>query len=148
MDAVGRGQDLEGTRGFLRSATAQAAADNGFSAAIVDGNAIVGIVGFHHVDWDHRSTSIGYWLGRDAQGRGTATQAVGALLAHAFERWDLNRVELRAAPENARSRAVAERLGFVEEGVLREAERHRDGYRDLVLYSMLAAEWRSSPARR
>jgi ribosomal-protein-serine acetyltransferase len=54
----------------------------------------------------------------------------------------LNRVGIEAAPNNPRSRALAERLGFREEGVLREAERFADDdYRDLVLYSMLASEW-------
>jgi ribosomal-protein-serine acetyltransferase len=56
----------------------------------------------------------------------------------------LHRVEIRARVENARSRAVAERLGFKQEGVLRDEERVGDHYADRVLYAMLASEW---PAR-
>jgi ribosomal-protein-serine acetyltransferase len=67
---------------------------------------------------------------------------VRALTAHAFEVWDLNRVEIRAATGNARSAAIPLRLGFVEEGVARQSERHGDSYKDLVVYSMLAADWR------
>ena len=137
-------QDLEGTRSFLESTERRAAANDGFDAAVVVADAIAGVAGFHHVDWQNGSTSVGYWLARRAQGRGIATRAVRALLEHAFGAWELNRVELHTAPHNARSRAVAERLGFTEEGVLREAERHDDGFRDLVLYSLLAAEWRSA----
>ena len=51
------------------------------------------------------------------------TAAVAALLDHAFGPWELTRVEIRAGVANTRSRAIPERLGFREEGVLRAAER-------------------------
>ena len=60
----------------------------------------------------------------------------------------MHRVELQAAVGNARSRAVAERLGFVHEGVLREAERFANRYADLDVFSVLAPEWRSREAAR
>jgi ribosomal-protein-serine acetyltransferase len=127
---------------FVRRARQQAEEDNGFQAAIVDGSgAIVGVVGFHGVDWTNRATSIGYWLAADQQGRGTMTEAVRALATHAFEAWRLNRVEIRVAVGNRRSAAIPERLGFVREGVLRQVERHADGFKDNVVYSMLADEW-------
>jgi ribosomal-protein-serine acetyltransferase len=69
------------------------------------------------------------------------TEAVRALTTLAFEAWHLNRVEIRVAPGNTRSAAVPERLGFVKEGVLRQAERHGDEFKDSVVYSMLAGEW-------
>ena len=80
-------------------------------------------VGYHSVSWQHRSTSIGYWLAESEQGRGTMTLAARALVDHAFAVWDLNRVEIAAAVDNARSRALARRLGFTEEGTRRQAER-------------------------
>ncbi|MBK5218995.1 MAG: GNAT family N-acetyltransferase [Thermoleophilia bacterium] len=55
--------------------------------------------------------------------------------------WDLNRVEIEAAVANSRSRAIPERLGYREEGTLREAERIGDHYLDSVLYAVLASEW-------
>jgi ribosomal-protein-serine acetyltransferase len=138
-------QDRAGTVDFLRGAVAQAAANEGLHFAVLDGGRIVGVAGIHRVDWRNRSASIGYWLAADAQGRGLITRAVAALLDHAFGPWELNRVEVRAAPDNARSRAVAERLGFAQEGVLREAQRHTGRYDDLVVYALLAAEWRQPP---
>jgi ribosomal-protein-serine acetyltransferase len=127
---------------FIRSARQQLVDDNGFQAAIVDGNAIAGVIGFHRVDWANRATSIGYWIAEASQGRGIVTEAVRALVTHAFTVWDLNRVEIRAATGNERSAAIPLRLGFVHEGVLRECERHADGFKDLAVYSMLAADWR------
>jgi ribosomal-protein-serine acetyltransferase len=133
---------LETVSGFLERARRQAEEDDGFQAAIVDDDgAIAGIAGFHAVDRTNRSTSIGYWLAEDRQGRGTMTEAVRALTTQAFEVWGLHRVEIRVAVENARSAGVPTRLGFVREGVLRQAERHGDSFKDIAVYSMLADEW-------
>jgi ribosomal-protein-serine acetyltransferase len=127
---------------FIRAARKQIADNDGLQVAIVDpGGAIVGMVGYHAVDWRNAKTSIGYWLARDEQGRGTMTAAVRALVDHAFATWKLNRVTIQASVENARSRGVPERLGFREEGVLREVERVGDRSLDHVVYSMLAADW-------
>jgi ribosomal-protein-serine acetyltransferase len=70
------------------------------------------------------------------------TLAVRALVDHAFAVWDLNRVEIAAAVENTRSRALVRRLGFVEEGTRRQAERVGNRYLDHVVHSMLASEWK------
>ena len=126
---------------FIRAARKQFVDNNGFQAAIVDGAQIIGAIGFHAVDWRNRSTSIGYWLAEDRQGRGTMTEAVRALVSHAFDVWKLNRVEIRAAVGNVRSRAIPERLGFKEEGVLRDGERIGERYEDSVVYAMLARDW-------
>lgn len=136
-------QTLEGTQQFIRLTRRQRADDNGFQASIVIDGTIVGVAGFHAVDWANRTTSIGYWLGEAYQGRGTMTDAVRALVDHAFNAWKLERVEIRAAPGNTRSRAIPERLGFTEEGTLRAAERVGDRQLDNVVYSVLASEWRA-----
>jgi ribosomal-protein-serine acetyltransferase len=136
------GQTLDGVVQFIRLTRRQFSDNNGFQAAIVDGGEIVGVVGFHAVDWANRLTSIGYWLGERHQGTGTMTEAVRALVDHAFHSWKLNRVEIRAAPGNRRSRAIPERLGFVEEGTLTEAERIGDRYLDNIVYAMLASRWK------
>jgi ribosomal-protein-serine acetyltransferase len=108
--------------------------------AIVEDGAIVGTIGFHRIDWENRATSIGYWIARSAQGRGTVTLAVRALVDHAFTSWGLHRIEIRAATANRRSRAIPERLGFCQEGTLREAGRVGERYHDLVVYAMLASD--------
>jgi ribosomal-protein-serine acetyltransferase len=131
----------EATREFIRLTQRQTAANDGFQAALVCEGAIVGIAGFLGVNWPHRSTSIGYWLSERHQGRGLMTRAVRTLIDQAFGEWDLHRVEIRAATGNARSRRIPERLGFREEGVVREAERIGDRYNDLAVYGILAPEW-------
>jgi ribosomal-protein-serine acetyltransferase len=140
------GQTLAGTLDFIRASRRQLAETQGFQAAIVTENGIIGVIGFHRLDWPNHSTSMGYWIAEDAQGHGIATRAARALLDHAFSVWGMNRVELRAGVENLRSRRVAERLGFSPEGVMRQAERVGDRFIDHAVYAILASEW--SAARR
>ena len=134
-------QTREGTLEFIRASRRQEADNRGFQAGIVDGDAIAGVIGFSRLDWENRSASVGYWLAETSQGQGIATDATRALVEYAFEVWGLNRVEIRAGTENHRSQRVAQRLGFVTEGVAREAERIGDHYIDHALFSMLAREW-------
>jgi ribosomal-protein-serine acetyltransferase len=136
-------QTLDDTVAFIQHTRQQLAANDGFQTAITEDSHIIGVVGFHGVSWQHRSTSIGYWLDESAQGRGIMTRAVRALIDHAFGNWRLHRVEIRAGVDNAPSRAVPERLGLTREGVAREAERIGDGYVDQVVYATLAREWGS-----
>lgn len=127
---------------FIRATRRQIADNDGLQTAIVDpGGRIVGVIGVHNIDWLNRKTSIGYWLAAGEQGRGTMTAAVRAYVEHAFTTWKLNRVMIQAAVENTRSRAIPERLGFREEGVMREVERIGDRMLDDVVYAMLAADW-------
>ncbi len=142
-----RNQTLDGTLEFIRRSRKQFAENDGFQAAIVENERIIGVVGFGRPDWENHSISIGYWIAEAAQGRGTVTRAVAALVNHGFGVWKLNRIEIRAGVENQRSRAVPRRLGFEEEGVLRQVERIGDRFLDHVVYAMLAAHW-SLPASR
>jgi ribosomal-protein-serine acetyltransferase len=138
---------IDQTADWIRASERQVAEDNGFQCLVVEDGRLSGAVGFHRVDWVNGLTSVGYWLAARAQGRGTMTAAVGVLIAHAFDGWGLHRVTIEAAPGNVRSRAIPERLGFTEEGVLREAKLVRGRYEDAALYAMLASDWPPSPAR-
>jgi ribosomal-protein-serine acetyltransferase len=138
------GQTLDGTAQFILQANDQERAQDGFQRALIVDGAIAGVAGFHRVDRDNLSTSIGYWLGAEYERRGLMTASVLALIDHAFDVWGMHRVELRIAPDNARSLALAARLGFREEGLLRDAERFGDEHRALLMHSLLATERRRS----
>jgi ribosomal-protein-serine acetyltransferase len=135
-----RDQTSDGTLEFVRQARACAAARESLQRGVVVDGRIVGMVGLPRVDAPNHCGEIGYWLDEDHQGRGVMTAAVEALMDIAFDDWQLNRVEIRTDVENLPSRALAERLGFHFEGVLRQAYWVGDRYSDDAIYSMLAAE--------
>lgn len=89
-----------------------------------------------------QATKIGYWLAQWANGRGLMTRSIRPVLSYVFNDLKLNRVGLEAEPGNLKSKAVAERLGFSYEGVRRDGWRNDDGFVDIAVYSMLAADWR------
>ena len=115
----------------------------GFQAAILYDGDIVGMAGFHGIDSYNGKTSIGYWLSEGWQGKGIMTTVVRSLLHYAFEIENLNRVEIRASEANLKSRAIPERLGFKQEGIVRNGEYLYGGYADSVVYGLLKKEWQT-----
>jgi ribosomal-protein-serine acetyltransferase len=136
-------RSADDTKNFIKGAIEQRARNNGFAAGIWYCGQPVGAIGYHGVDWLNRGTSIGYWLGAAYQGRGLMTKACRTIVEYAFAELGLNRIEIRCAPENKKSCAIPERLGFTREGTSRQAEWLYDHFVDLVVYSMLAHEWPS-----
>lgn len=132
----------EDTRAFIERSLAAFARGEGFdAAAILDEGRLIGSLGLHGMDRGAGKTELGYWLAVEAQGRGIVTRAIAGLLPYLFREMDLHRLEIRIDPANDRSRAIPERLGFTEEGVLREVGVDRGQRYDLVVYSLLRTEW-------
>ncbi|WP_284141738.1 MULTISPECIES: GNAT family N-acetyltransferase [unclassified Virgibacillus] len=82
--------------------------------------AFVGSTGLHRIDWSIPKFEIGYWLDSRQIGKGYMTEAVAGLTAFAFEQLAAQRVEVRCDSKNIKSRAIAERLGFTLEGILKK----------------------------
>jgi ribosomal-protein-serine acetyltransferase len=133
-------------RQFIQSTLRQDADTQGPTFAIISQGSQVGIVGYHPIRWNNRSVEIGYWLSRDALGQGIMIRCCRALVYHAFQVLQLNRVTIPAAVGNRRRRAIPERLGFKKEGVIRDAEWLYDHYVDHVLHAMLRREWEGEQA--
>ena len=122
---------------FVQTTLRQLADDQGFTAAIVCDGTIAGVIGHHRISWANHSTSLGWWLAAPFEGRGIMTRSCSAVVGHAFDELELNRVEIRCATGNTRSRAIPERLGFRLEGVLRDAQWLHDRFVDHAVYAML-----------
>lgn len=136
-------KSLDDTEEFIKGSLEQFANNSGFQSGIWFRGRLVGVIGYHKIDWANRATSIGYWLGASFQGKGLMTKACRVLVDYAFNEFGLNRVEIRCAVENKKSRAIPQRLGFREEGVIRQAEWLYDRFVDHVVYGMLASEWQN-----
>jgi len=86
------------------------------------------------------SGSVGYWIHPDTRGRGVATRALVLLSRWALTAGGVERLALTTHPENVASQRVAEKAGFVREGVLRAHIRFREGRRDSLLFSLIPSD--------
>jgi ribosomal-protein-serine acetyltransferase len=132
---------VEDARRYARFAESQFEQLAGFEYSVRENGAIVGGIGLYHLEWASRLAHVGYWLAPNARGRGLITRATEALTTHAFEELHLHRLEIRCVVENSKSRAVAERLGYSLEGVLKDAYLLHGRFHDLALYAMLRERW-------
>lgn len=120
----------------------QFANNDGFQTGIFYQGKFVGMVGVHGIDRMNRKTTVGYWLAEGYQGKGIMTKSVEKLVDHAFSIWNLKRIEIHCGEGNLKSRAIPERLGFTQEGIIRDAECLYGKFHNLVYYGMLATEWK------
>jgi ribosomal-protein-serine acetyltransferase len=128
------------TLAFIRSVAARDREGGGCALVIEESGVPCGVIGLDPIEQNHQHASIGYWLVQSAQGRGVMTRALGAVVRHAFDDLGLHRLALYAAVDNTRSRAVARRLGFQEEGIHRQSEKNLDRFLDMVSYSLLRSD--------
>jgi len=94
---------------------------------------LLGTVGIHHLDRAAGTAEIGYWVAADARGAGVATRALRLAAGWALGELGLCRVAALVFTDNARSRRVAERAGFVNTGVARGRVQHASGRRDVFV---------------
>jgi ribosomal-protein-alanine N-acetyltransferase len=102
----------------------------------------LGMVNYHDGHIRNRRVSVGYIVDPARHRQGIAAEAVSAMLTFCFEELELHRVRAFIHPDNAPSRALIERLGFRNEGLLRDNLRVGDHWRDDMLYALLATERR------
>jgi ribosomal-protein-alanine N-acetyltransferase len=86
--------------------------------------------------------TLGYWIGAPFARQGYMSEAIAALVHHAFTQLDLSRLQAACLPENAASRAVLERCGFKYEGVAQSYLQIAGRWRNHVLYANLRADRR------
>jgi len=110
------------------------------AVADADTDALLGGVNFHHIEPVHRRAEVGFWLAPWARGRGIGTGSVRAACEWAFDRWGLVRIEMTTLPDNAASLALARKLGFTREGLLRSRNFERGKQVDIVMLAVLAGE--------
>jgi len=101
---------------------------------------VVGTAGLNALDRRNRWANLGYWLRTSATGAGLATRAARLVAGFGFGPVGLERIEILAAVDNHRSRAVALRTGAVEEGIARRRLRVHDQTHDAAVFSLLRDE--------
>jgi RimJ/RimL family protein N-acetyltransferase len=131
-------------RVFLASAEEQRRRGVGIALAIVphDSDRLLGATGLRAVDWENSRAEIGYWVVAAERRRGVASRALRLLAEWALLRLGLARIEALAHVDNVASHAVAERGGFVREGVLRSYSEIKGSRWDQVMYSLVREDLR------
>jgi len=126
---------------FIADATEERKRRRSMVLGVFVGEELAGTVGLHFIEWFDRCAELGYWIGSHAEGRGYVTRAARCMLGFAFGPAGLNRLVIRCAVENERSKRVAERLGFRREGLLREAHWVAGRFLDQHLFALLSHEY-------
>jgi RimJ/RimL family protein N-acetyltransferase len=117
-----------------------------FGIDLADGRHI-GKADYRDVDTVVRSATVGIVIGeKDLWGQGYGAEALGLLADYLFDRLDLRRLQLDTWSGNERAVRCFSRVGFREEGRLREAVRGPGGYFDSVIMGLLHSEWRRDRA--
>lgn len=106
-----------------------------------DGGRLLGTISLFDIDMRNTSAEIGYRVAPWARGKGVGTAALQSVADWAFETLGLTRLQLLHGLENPASCRVAEKSGFVLEGVLRSSYRYGDGeLHDEHLHARLASD--------
>ena len=108
---------------------------------------IIGTCGYNIWIQDHDRAVVGYDLARTYWRRGIMSEALRQVVHFGFVEMGLNRIETPVFQDNAASRRLLEKLGFCEEGVLREYEFLKGRFIDLAMYSLLKKDWREIVSR-
>jgi len=139
--------DIAETLAFLQKNRDQFPARSGVHWAITlrDDDQLIGSCGHWRLMKEHRRSEIGYDLLRSHWGRGFMAEALHAILTFGFSRMGLHSVEAQIDPANRRSQEVLQRVGFQQDGLLRENFYYADRYSDTAVFTLLARDHRPPP---
>lgn len=135
-------REKKDTEAFIRRAEDEFARREAMHFALRAGKSLCGVIGCHKIDWPTASTTIGYWLAQDKQGKGLMTLAARGLVDYAFRGLGLQRASIHCAMANKKSRGVPERLNFEDTGVVKGLGFASGAGADEVVYHMTAERWR------
>ncbi len=119
-----------------------------FALRLLDSEELIGYVEFDGIDWVHGRAYAAILIGDlEQRGKNYGFEAMQLALKFAFHELNLYRIALTIFEYNAASIKMAEKLGFVKEGVHRQFL-SRDGKRfDMYLYGLLRPEWEAQQAK-
>ena len=104
-----------------------------------------GAINYHAHNESQRRLALGWIVVPSFWRQGIMTEAAPPVISHCFTQLHVHRIEARIEPENVSSRRLAAKLGFTEEGLLRDWLIVAGEFRSVVMYSLLRPEQRSRP---
>lgn len=130
---------------YIQQSRAQQQNQEGIALGIIKDGNIIGSIGMHN--WDHhlKKAQVGYWIVQEYEGKGILSECLKRFIDFLFVQVKLNKIEIHFMVSNKRSAAVAERMGFKVEGIIRQNYLLNGTYHDLVVTGLLKQEWRELP---
>ena len=113
----------------------------------VDSNQLIGTCCFDKIHRNFRRVNLGYNLSSKFWGSGYASEACQAIIEWAFDKGlgtPVNRIQAITVPENVKSEKVLKRLGFQQEGLLREFGFWKGQPRDMHMFGLTKSDWQSN----
>lgn len=102
-----------------------------------------GLIGFKGFDSANKRIEIGYWMSEYVQGNGIMVRSVQKLMEFAFSELEMNRIQIKVAVDNEKSKRIPEKLGFRMEGIERDGELLVNNvFTDIAVYSLLKREYK------
>jgi len=118
---------------------------NGYTIFVIrNENEIVGDIALSYWGNENKKNAIGYAINPKFQKQGYGYEAVKSVLDYLFKELNRNRIQAEVDEHNTASWKLLEKLGFVKEAVLREAEYYNGTWEDTFVYAMLKSDWEKS----
>lgn len=121
---------------FIQKALHDYAEGKSMTCAILYRGSLVGNISYNSISHSLKKVEIGYWLSKEARGKGIVTACVRHLVDHAFDVLGMEKVQISAAVDNRPSRKVCERLGFELEGIITRNENLNGRVVDHAVYGL------------
>ena len=114
---------------------------------INDTNKHIGNISFGQIKWIHKSAELMILIGDKSEwNKGYARDAIQLLTKHLFETIGLNRIEAGSInPAFVRS---VEKLGWKQEGKLRQAYFHNNGFKDIIKVSIIKSDFEETQSNK
>jgi RimJ/RimL family protein N-acetyltransferase len=104
----------------------------------------IGVINFVHLNWRDRWAEIGIYIGDKLHwDNGYGSEAMRLMMQNGFNNLNLHAIRLKVIDQNTRAIRCYKKLGFIEEGRMREAQFQDGGYLDVILMSILRSEWKT-----
>ena len=114
-----------------------------FGIAAKKTDMLIGATGLHQINWRDRHAEFGIFIGqKSAWGQGYGTEVTVLITGYAFETLNLHRVWLRVQEDNVRGVKAYEKVGFHQEGILRQHKYREGRYHNVLVMGILQEEWR------
>ena len=133
--------DVSETDIFIVASSVKANNQSKIFLGIFLNNKLIGTISIYHIDWKHSFSSLGIVLDKEYWNKGIMQHALGYFLDYYFNKLNLNRIEAQTFVKNYPAIKLFEKMGFKNEGRLRENFLITEKYEDSFLFSMLKSEY-------